>query len=78
VIANFNAGVVKIYNATSKLVRFVNNNDFLLIKKYVQAYYSAGAEVVKFHSSRILSRRRFEKIAQNVARPIFGGNSKWF
>jgi hypothetical protein len=46
-IASYNASAVKIYNATSSLVRFANKNIFLCIEKtlYV-SYYNACVAVV--------------------------------
>jgi hypothetical protein len=41
-IVSYNASAVKIYNATSNLVRFENKNCFQLLPKNGLAYYSAG------------------------------------
>jgi hypothetical protein len=42
---NYSASIVKIYNATSSLVRFKNKNISSTLK-YVVAYYNAGIVVV--------------------------------
>jgi hypothetical protein len=43
---SYNASVLKIYNATSSLVRFQNKNTFLHFFKNVPSYYNAGVVVV--------------------------------
>jgi hypothetical protein len=45
-IASYNASAVKIYNATSSLVRFESKNTFFGISKNALAYCNAGVVVV--------------------------------
>jgi hypothetical protein len=44
-ILSYNAGVLKIYNAASSLVRLENKNIFSALKN-TSAYYNDGVEVV--------------------------------
>jgi hypothetical protein len=44
---SYNASAVKIYNATSSLVRFENKNIFFYLKNAL-AHYSAGVVAVNF------------------------------
>jgi hypothetical protein len=71
VIISYNSSAVKIYNATSSLMRFEKN----ILWKNAQAYYNAGvAAVHKFKSRRIGSSGEFLKVSSRLSTEL---EPKW-